>query len=91
MAGNREGARKGNATKDKKYGVEWRTKLASTGGKMSTPGGFGTTKIGADGMTGQERAKFNREKQLKEKEDATTRRNDEGSQHPDEGNGESAD
>ena len=39
-----------------KYGENWGSKFASKAGKASTPGGFGTDKVGKDGLTGKERA-----------------------------------
>lgn len=56
MGGNKEGARKSVATKLAKYGPDYFSRIGHLGAIKSTPGGFGTDKIGADGLTGPERA-----------------------------------
>lgn len=56
MAGTKAGAQKArdkNLAKNPNYYSE----IGTIGGKMSTPGGFGTEKRGKDGMTGRERAR----------------------------------
>ena len=45
----------------KKFGseeayLEWRRNISIKGGKKSGVGGFGTDKVGKDGLTGRERA-----------------------------------
>lgn len=74
MGGNNNGARKGAETKRKKYGDDFFSKIGHLGGSKSTPGNFGTTKMGTDGLTGKERAsKTSKEywdaKRLKEAEE----------------------
>ena len=56
MPRNEEAKRKWRQTMANKYGENWGSKFASKAGKASTPGGFGTDKVGKDGLTGKERA-----------------------------------
>lgn len=72
MAGTKAGAQKSNQTKDLLYGPEWRSKQASIGGKARSPGNYGTTRIGKDGLTGPQRAKEHRLKQLEGNKNART-------------------
>jgi len=56
MSGTKDGADAAVRTIKKKYGVDFYAKIGSAGGKNSRSGGFASAKIGADGMTGRERA-----------------------------------
>ena len=56
MAGTLEGGRAAAATNKKKYGKDYYGKIGSMGGKLGKTGGFGSAKVGDDGLTGRERA-----------------------------------
>lgn len=66
MAGTKLGGRKMSCTiKEKydtvyleKYGMTFHQHIGSIGGKRSNNGGFGSVKIGDDGLTGRERARI---------------------------------
>lgn len=62
MSGTLEGSKKAQATMKAKYGEEGRIlffkRIGQKGGKKSTNGGFASTKVGADGLTGYERARL---------------------------------
>ena len=58
MAGTLEGGRKAAATNKKLHGKDFYKRLGSLGGKKGTTGGFASNKVGADGLTGKERAKL---------------------------------
>lgn len=57
MAGNLTGGKKARATNRKKYGDNFYAAIGALGGAASRTGGFGSDKVGADGLTGKERAK----------------------------------
>lgn len=64
MAGTREGALKAkaaNLAKDPDY----YTKLGKIGGKASKAGGFASSKVGSDGLTGPQRARVAGSKSIK--------------------------
>jgi hypothetical protein len=56
MAGTLEGGRAAAATNKKKYGKGYYGKIGAMGGKLGKTGGFGSSKVGEDGLTGRERA-----------------------------------
>lgn len=68
MSGNPESAKKAAETMRQKYGADYFSKTGKKGGtaEHKLPGGFGSDKIGTDGLTGKERAKVVR---LKPKEE----------------------
>lgn len=57
MAGTKEGGAKARDKNIQKYGKNYYAKIGAVGGKLSDNGGFASTKVGKDGLTGQERAK----------------------------------
>lgn len=57
MAGSREGGLKAAATNKAKYGRGFYAHIGSIGGKKSQGGGFASSKVGKDGLTGAERAR----------------------------------
>jgi len=62
MSGTLEGAKKAQTTMKRIYGEEGRIlffkRIGQKGGHNSTNGGFASDKIGADGLTGRERARI---------------------------------
>lgn len=56
MAGTKEGARKTVATIIAKYGKDFYKRAGRKGGTNSKTGGFASNRVGADGLTGRERA-----------------------------------
>lgn len=57
MTGTKEGGRKAAATNKLIYGEDFYARIGAKGGSRSTPyGGFGSKKIGPDGLTGLQRA-----------------------------------
>lgn len=57
MSGSREGGRKAVATNKLKYGSDFYARIGAMGGKNSHSGGFASSKVGKDGLTGVERAR----------------------------------
>ena len=62
MANTKAGGQKTKQTLLKKFGSEkalkeWRKQIGAMGGKKSRGGGFASNSIGADGLTGYERAR----------------------------------
>ena len=57
MAGNKAGGLKTRQTIKEKYGSDFYKRIGSAGGKNSSNGGFGSKKVGDDGLTGAQRAK----------------------------------
>lgn len=57
MSGTRIGAAKAKATLIAKYGEDWYKTIGRRGGAVPSTGGFASSKVGADGLTGVERAK----------------------------------
>lgn len=57
MVGTKAGGMKVAATNKLKYGKDFYRNLGQIGGRNSRHGGFASNKIGADGLTGKERAK----------------------------------
>ena len=58
MAGTMAGGRKAAETNKSKYGPGFYAEIGRLGGKKGTTGGFGSDKVGKDGLTGAERAKI---------------------------------
>lgn len=58
MAGTKEGGKKTAETNKRVYGADFYAKIGAEGGKNGTTGGFGSNKVGIDGLTGKERAKI---------------------------------
>jgi len=59
MAGNVIGGKKAAATNKKRQGADFYQRIGRKGGLVSTPtGGFGSDKVGEDGLTGRERARL---------------------------------
>lgn len=56
MSGTKECAKKSAETTKKKYGNDWYKIQGAKGGKKSRNGGFASSKVGEDGLTGKERA-----------------------------------
>lgn len=56
MAGSMEGGRAAAATNKRKYGPDFYAKIGREGGKLGRTGGFASTLVGTDGLTGRERA-----------------------------------
>lgn len=57
MAGTKEGGRKAKMTNLAKHGEDFYARIGRKGGKLGTTGGFASEAVGADGLTGPERAK----------------------------------
>lgn len=55
MAGTLDGGRKAAAT-NKQNDPEFYSRIGKLGGKKGRTGGFGSDKVGRDGLTGKERA-----------------------------------
>lgn len=58
MSGTKAGAAKTAKTNIEKYGKDFYKNIGAKGGKASTTGGFGSDKVGADGLTGKQRARI---------------------------------
>lgn len=58
MVGTVAGGRKASATNMAKYGADYYARIGAKGGSRSTTGGFASEKVGADGLTGLERARI---------------------------------
>lgn len=56
--GTREGGLKAKKANIAKHGEGFYSKIGAKGGRMSCNGGFASTKVGEDGLTGIERAKI---------------------------------
>ena len=56
MAGNVIGGLKSAITNKQRHGSDFYKRMGQVGGKRSNNGGFGSDKVGADGLTGQQRA-----------------------------------
>lgn len=57
MSGTKAGGRKAAETNKIKHGEDFYSRIGAKGGSRSTPyGGFGSKKIGPDGLTGLQRA-----------------------------------
>lgn len=58
MSGTIEGGKKASATNKKIHGSDFYARIGRMGGKASCNGGFASTKIGLDGLSGLDRAKI---------------------------------
>lgn len=57
MTGTASGGKKCAATNKKLYGEDYYSRIGKKGGSVSTPtGGFGSEKVGPDGLTGRQRS-----------------------------------
>lgn len=56
MSGTKAGGAKARETNLRKHGKDFYRKIGAKGGKNSTTGGFASNKVGADGLTGRQRA-----------------------------------
>jgi len=56
MAGTKAGGLKAASTNKRKFGPDFYRIVGAEGGKAGHSGGFATDKVGADGLTGPERA-----------------------------------
>ena len=58
MSGTIAGGKKAYKTNIKRHGKNYYANIGRKGGKASGNGGFASNKVGADGLTGAERAKI---------------------------------
>ena len=58
MSGTKAGSMKAAATIKKRYGKDFYSRIGAKGSKLSRTGGFASTKVGTDGLTGPERARI---------------------------------
>ena len=58
MSGTVSGGKKASITNKQKHGEDFYKRIGSKGGKKSCNGGFGSNKVGKDGLTGAERARI---------------------------------
>ena len=58
MSQSSEGAKKAYQNRVARHGIQSIRDMQSKGGSQSTPGGFGTKKVGDDGLTGRQRARL---------------------------------
>lgn len=56
MAGTKAGGLKAAATNKELYGEGFYARIGKKGGKNGTTGGFASNVVGADGLTGRQRA-----------------------------------
>lgn len=56
MAGTKTGGKSAATTNKSKYGADFYAKIGAMGGKKGRTGGFASAVIGADGLTGAQRA-----------------------------------
>lgn len=57
MAGNMDGGAKAGKTNKERYGDDYYARIGALGGHKGRTGGFASEKVGADGLTGRERAR----------------------------------
>ncbi|HEX5905535.1 MAG TPA: hypothetical protein VFY56_00845, partial [Propionibacteriaceae bacterium] len=57
MAGTKAGGQAAARTTKKKYGADLYAVQGAKGGRASRNGGFASNEVGADGLTGRERAR----------------------------------
>lgn len=57
MAGTATGSLKAKQTIVERYGTEFWKQIGAEGGRKGRTGGFASSFVGADGLTGRERAK----------------------------------
>ena len=58
MPGTKIGGKKAVQTTKERHGEDFYTKIGVLGGSKSRGGGFGSDKVGKDGLTGHERARL---------------------------------
>lgn len=58
MSGTKAGGQKAAATNKLKYGEDFYAKIGTTGGKIGSTGGFASSIVGPDGLTGRQRAEI---------------------------------
>lgn len=58
MPGTKAGGLKAAQTNKEYYGDDFYKKIGAKGGENGRTGGFGSDKVGKDGLTGQERARL---------------------------------
>ena len=58
MAGTEKGGHKAAQTIRSRYGRNFYVRIGQLGGMRSQQGGFASTKVGSDGLTGAQRAKL---------------------------------
>lgn len=58
ISGTKPGGIKARDTNYERYGKGFYVRIGAIGGKKSTGGGFGSDKVGEDGLTGKERARL---------------------------------
>ncbi len=56
MSGTIQGGKKAAVTNKKKHGKGFYARIGALGGKLGTTGGFASSFVGADGLTGRQRA-----------------------------------
>ena len=56
MSATREGGLKAAITNKARQGDDWYKKIGAKGGRNGSDGGYASSKVGDDGMTGRERA-----------------------------------
>lgn len=58
MSGTIISAKRSAETNMRKYGSDFYARIGAMGGKKGRTGGFASTVVGADGLTGRERARI---------------------------------
>ena len=58
MSGTKAGGRKSRDTNIERFGRDFYKRIGRKGGRNSHTGGFASNKVGADGLTGVERARI---------------------------------
>lgn len=58
MSGTKAGGRKAARRNKENFGEDYYRIIGAQGGEQGTTGGFASSKIGADGLTGRQRAKI---------------------------------
>ena len=58
MSGTIVGGKRAAATNKAKHGADLYSRIGRMGGKVSCKGGFASTKVGLDGLSGLDRAKI---------------------------------
>ncbi len=56
MAGTKAGGKLAAKTNKTKYGTDFYAKIGAKGGSLGRSGGFASSKVGDDGLTGRQRA-----------------------------------
>jgi hypothetical protein len=57
MAGTAIGGKRASETNKKRFGEDFYKQIGALGGRKGKTGGFASNSVGADGLTGRERAK----------------------------------